>query len=57
MDTRGRFCLNLSIVNDRVGEASEQFELYFEHIPSKLAKAGANDTICITIQENDGTFV
>ena len=55
-DMGEQFCLNLSIIDDTLGEDSEQFEVYFENIPSELAIAGANDTICITIQENNGMY-
>ena len=53
-DMGEQFCLSLSIVDDRIAEDSEQFAVYFENIPSEFAIAGANDTICITIQENNG---
>lgn len=53
-DVGEQFCLSLSIVDDRIAEDSEQFAVYFENIPSEFAIAGANDTICITIQENNG---
>ena len=58
MDKGEQFCLNLSIVDDTVGEDSEQFEMYLENIiPSELATTGANDTVCITIQKNDGMYI
>ena len=56
-DKGERFCLNLSIVDDTVGEDSEQFELYFEIIPSEFATVGTNDTVCITIPKNDGMYI
>ena len=55
-DMGEQFCLSLSIVDDMIAEDSEQFAVYFENIPSELAIAGANDTICITIQENNGMY-
>jgi hypothetical protein len=56
-DKGEQFCLTLSIIDDILGEDSEQFVMYFENITSKLATVGANDTICITIQENDGMYI
>ena len=55
-DMGEQFCLSLSIIDDRIAEDSEQFAVYFENIPSEFAIAGANDTICITIQENNGMY-
>ena len=46
--------LNLSIVNDSIGEDREQFEIYFKNIPSQFVKRGTRDTVCVTIQDDDG---
>ena len=48
------FCVNISIVDDSILEATEQFELYFENLPSALAISGTPDTINIDILDNDG---
>ena len=48
------FCVNISIVDDLILEATEQFVLYFENLPSALAVSGTPDTINVDIMDNGG---
>ena len=56
MPNGGRFCIDLSIIDDTIIEDQEQFELYFENLPSDFATVGDIDTVCITIDDNDGNM-
>ena len=49
-----QFCIDISANEDTIGEDTEQFELYFENLPSMSALAGDPDVLCVNIQDNDG---
>ena len=49
-----QFCIDVSAIEDTIGEDTEQFELYFENLPSASALAGDPDVLCVNIQDNDG---
>ena len=49
-----QFCIDISAIEDTIGEATEQFELYFENLPSASALSGDPDVLCVNIQDNDG---
>ena len=50
----GTFCFNLSATDDDIFEPAEQFELYFENLPTDFATVGDPSTLCITIEDRDG---
>jgi hypothetical protein len=50
----GTFCFNLSATDDNIFEPTEQFELYFENLPTEFATVGDPSTLCITIEDRDG---
>lgn len=50
----GRFCVAFITEDDSVGEGTEQFELYFENLPSEFYTAGDPDRVCVSIIDNDG---
>ena len=47
------FCIDVSIANDKKVESDEQFELFFENLPSEHATVGDIDTVCITVTDDD----
>ena len=50
-----QFCLDVSTIQDNIAEGTEQFELYFENLPSEFATAGIRDTVCVSIVDDEGT--
>ena len=50
----GRYCLDVSTIQDNIAEGTEQFELYFENLPSEFATAGMRDTVCVSIVDDEG---
>ena len=52
-----RFCIDISTIQDTIGEGTEQFELYFENLPSAFANAGDPDVPCINIEDDDGKLI
>ena len=50
----GRFCVNISTIDDMKVEGTEQFELYFENVPSATTTLGTPGTACVNIGDNDG---
>ena len=50
-----RHCVGLGILQDTIGEGMEQFELYFENLPSESADVGTPATTCVNIIDDDGT--
>ena len=48
----GRYCIDLSTVDDSIDEGTEQFQLSFSSVGS--ATVGNPDTLCIDISDNDG---
>ena len=55
--TRDQFCIDISAIEDTIGEVTEQFELYFENLPSASALAGDPDVLCVNILDNDGELI
>ena len=51
--TGDQFCIDISAIEDTIGEDTEQFELYFENLPSASALAGDPDVLCVNILDND----
>ena len=49
-----RHCVALSILQDTIGEGMEQFEVYFENLPSDSANVGTPATTCVNIIDDDG---
>ena len=43
-------------MDDKIAEGLQQFELYFENLPSNLATTGDHSTLCVNITDNDGTI-
>ena len=54
MESGGRFCLVLRIIDDLLVEELEQFELYFQNLPSDFATVGDPATLCVNIGDDDG---
>ena len=50
----GRFCVNVSTIDDMKVEGTEQFELFFENVPSTTTTLGTPGSICINIEDNEG---
>ena len=53
MQSGDRFCIDLSTVDDVIGEDTEQFELFFKNLPSVSATVGDPGTLCVNIGDND----
>jgi hypothetical protein len=51
--TGERFCIDISTVQDTIGEGTEQFELYFENLPSASARDGDPSVLCVNIEDDD----
>ena len=52
-----QFCIDISTIQDTIGEGTEQFELYFENLPSAFANAGDPDVLCVNIEDDDGKLI
>ena len=55
--TGQQFCIDISTIEDEIGEGTEQFELYFENLPSASARAGDPNVLCVNILDNDGQLM
>ena len=44
----------MNTIQDNIAEGTEQFELYFENLPSEFATAGTRDTVCVSIVDDEG---
>ena len=53
MASGGRFCVDLSIVDDTKDEGPEQFVLYFPDLPNESTTVGVPEELCVTIDDND----
>ena len=49
-----RHCVALEILQDTIGEGMEQFELFFDNLPSESADVGTPATTCVNIIDDDG---
>ena len=52
-----QFCIDISTIDDLTGEGTEQFELYFENLPSQSARDGDPNVLCVNILDNDGELI
>ena len=52
----GQYCVDVSTIEDNIAENTEQFELYFDNLPSAFATAGGRDTVCVNIVDDEGMF-
>ena len=52
-----RFCIDISTIQDTIVEGTEQFELYFENLPSAFANAGDPNVLCVNIEDDDGKYI
>ena len=52
-----QFCIDVSTIQDTLGEGTEQFELYFENLPSAFARDGDPNVLCINIGDDDGELI
>ena len=52
-----RFCIDISTIQDAIREGTEQFELYFENLPSTFANAGDPNVLCVNIEDDDGKII
>ena len=52
-----RFCIDISAIEDTIGEDTEQFELYFENLPSAFANDGDPNVLCVNIEDDDGKLI
>ena len=48
-----QFCIDISTNDDDLGEGTEQFELYFENLPSEFARDGDPNVLCVNILDNE----
>ena len=48
-----QFCIDISTTDDDIGEGTEQFELYFENLPSEFARDGDPNILCVNILDNE----
>ena len=48
-----QFCIDISTTDDDIGEGTEQFELYFENLPSEFARDGDPNVLCVNILDNE----
>ena len=46
----------MNTIQDNIAEGTEQFELYFENLPSEFATAGTRDTVCVSIVDDEGIY-
>ena len=44
--------MDVSAISDTDVEGIEQFELYFENLPSTFATVGEIDTVCVNITDS-----
>ena len=51
--TGDQFCIDISTIQDAIGEGTEQFELYFENLPSAFANDGDPNILCVNIEDDD----
>ena len=51
MASGGRYCIDLSTVDDSIAEGTEQFQLTFDSTGS--ANEGNPHTLCVDIEDND----
>lgn len=51
---RDQFCVTITINTDAEVEGDEQFELFFQNLPNNYATVGDNETVCVTITDDDG---
>ena len=55
MASGGRYCVDVSTVEDNIAEGTEQFELSFSSItPAGSATIGVPETVCVDITDTDG---
>ena len=54
MISNDTFCFNSSAIDNGIFEPTEQFELYFENLPTEFAIIGDPSTLCITIEDRNG---
>ena len=54
VESEPSYCVSLYIIEDLLAEAREQFELYFA---SNYTGIGDNATVCVSIENNDGTTI
>ena len=52
-----QFCIDISTIQDAIGEGTEQFELYFENLPSAFANDGDPNVLCVNIEDDDGELL
>ena len=52
-----RFCIDISTIQDTIDEGTEQFELYFENLPSAFANVGNPNISCVDIEDDDGKLM
>ena len=49
-----QFCIDISTIQDEIGEGTEQFELFFTNLPSASARDGDPNVLCVNIEDDDG---
>lgn len=50
-------CVSFRAVDDNLAlEGVEQFEFFFENLPSNSATVGDQSTLCVNITDNDGRY-
>ena len=53
-----RRCISFKAVDDTIAlQEVEQFEFYFENLPSNFATVGDQSTLCVNIMDDDGSYI
>ena len=55
MASGGRYCVDVSTVEDNIAEGTEQFQLSFASVnPAGFAVFGDPEVVCVDISDTDG---
>ena len=58
MASGGRYCVDLSTVDDNIAEGTEQFQLSFASVnPDGSAVIGDPEAVCVNIIDNDSEYL
>ena len=58
MASGGRYCVDVSTVEDNIAEGTEQFQLSFASVnPTGSAVIGDPEVVCVNIIDNDSEYL